>query len=475
MEDNNAKVAKSTLWYTISNILLRGVSVFTAPIFTRLLSTADYVIASNFTSWASIVLCFTGLSLSTAVLRGKLEFEEKYKEYLSAVQGLGLIWALLCGTIIFYTLDFWSDIMKLDKVCILVMLIYLIVYPSLTYAQIDFRFDYKYKENVAISIINTIGTVVCSIALILFWTNQRYLGRIVGTVIPTIIMGTYFAVKIFKQGRKIFDVAYWSYALKISLPMIPHSVAMIILGQIDRVMIIQYCGESEAGIYSFGYSYAILISVITNAINDAVQPQMYEMLKVKEEKKVALLSYKLILMGVMISTFLIGVGPEALKILGTADYFDARWVIFPVVVGTLMQYIYQFFGVIEIYCKKTIYMAIGSCGAAIANYVLNMMFIPKWGYVAAAYTTLISYMLLMLFHFFMARVAYKSKVYSFIPIVAITILTIIVGYLINYLYRFHWLIRYGVLIILGLGMTYCLKNEIKLIINYMLSKVRKQL
>lgn len=153
MEDNNAKVAKSTLWYTISNILLRGVSVFTAPIFTRLLSTADYGIASNFTSWASIVLCFTGLSLSTAVLRGKLEFEEKYKEYLSAVQGLGLIWALLCGTIIFYTLDFWSDIMKLDKVCILVMLIYLIVYPSLTYAQIDFRFDYKYKENVAISII----------------------------------------------------------------------------------------------------------------------------------------------------------------------------------------------------------------------------------------------------------------------------------------------------------------------------------
>ena len=70
MEDN-AKVAKATLWYTISNILLRGVSLITAPIFTRMLSTSDYGIASNFTSWVSIILCFTTLSLPTAALRGR--------------------------------------------------------------------------------------------------------------------------------------------------------------------------------------------------------------------------------------------------------------------------------------------------------------------------------------------------------------------------------------------------------------------
>ena len=86
MEKDTGKVAKATLWYTVSNILLRGVSLFTTPIFTRLLSTADYGIASNFVSWSNIILCFTGLSLTTAALRGKMEFKEKFKQYLSAVQ-----------------------------------------------------------------------------------------------------------------------------------------------------------------------------------------------------------------------------------------------------------------------------------------------------------------------------------------------------------------------------------------------------
>ena len=475
MEDNSAKVAKSTLWYTISNILLRGISTFTTPIFTRLLSTADYGIASNFFSWASIVLCLTGLSLSTAVLRGKLEFGEKYKEYLSAVQGLGMIWALLCGIVFIFTIDFWSDFMQLDRICILVMLLYLIVYPSLTYAQIDFRFDYKYKENVAISIVNTIGTVFCSIGLILFWTNHRYLGRIIGTVVPTIVLGIFFAIRIYRQGKKFFDMEYWSYALKLSLPMIPHSVAMIILGQIDRIMIIKYCGESEAGIYSFGYSYAILISIVTNAINDAVQPNMYDLLKRKDEKKVAVFSYKLMMMGIGMSILLICVGPEALKILGTEDYYDARWVIFPVVLGSLMQYIYQFFGVIEIFCKKTSYMAIGSCAAAIVNYSLNMMFIPKWGYIAAAYTTFISYLLLMLFHFVAARIAYKCKIFRFFPILAITIWSTVVGFLINYFYMYCWILRYGTVLVLGFIMTYILRKEIGLIINYLFSKAKGNL
>lgn len=464
------KVAKATLWYMVSNILLRGVSLFTAPVFTRLLTTADYGIASNFTSWASIILCFTSLSLSTAALRGKIEFNEKYKEYLSSIQSLGMLWCLICCVIIIFSLDFWSGFMSLDKICIIVMLFYLLFYPSLTYAQIDYRFDYKYKENVAISILNTIGIVASSVGLILLWSNQRYLGRIVGTVLPTIIIGGWFAGKIFFQGRKIFKMDYWKYALKLSLPMVPHGVAMIILGQVDRIMIIHFCGESEAGIYSFGYSYAILLSVITNAVNDAVQPQMYIMLENRQEKKVATYSYNLILIGGLLSILIIGVAPEALKILGTEAYFDAKWVITPIVLGTLMQYIYQFYGVIEIYSKKTVYMAVGSCMAAIINYILNLVCIPYFGWIAAAYTTFISYGLLMVFHFAMARVAYKGIVFRALPIISITLVMSAVGMLLSYMYRWNFVIRYMVLAVISAGMGYYLRHEIKMIYNKIIKR-----
>lgn len=471
MKNDNGKVAKATLWYTISNILLRGVSVFTAPIFTRLLSTSDYGIASNFSSWMGIVLCFTDLSLSTAVIRGKVEFQNDFKSYLSSIQTLGIIWTIICAIFFLIGIDFWSDFMHIDKICIVAMLFYLVVYPSLGYAQIDYRFDYRYKENVAISIINTLGTVICSIGLILFWTDQRYLGRIIGMLIPTMFMGTYFAVRIFRNGKTLLNKEYWKYALKISLPLIPHGLAMIVLGQIDRVMIMKYCGESAAGIYSFGYSYAVLSAVVTNAINDAVQPQMYEMLKNKQEKSMAKMTYKLMVFGILITVLLIGAGPEALKILGTEDYYSAKWIIFPVAVGTFMQYLYQFFGVIEIYCKKTVYMAIGSCGAAVVNFILNMIFIPRYGYIAASYTTLMSYFLLMLFHFVITKIIYNKKIYSFGHIIIISFIAVFMGILLSLIYTANILIRYIVFVFIICIMVFYLRNEIKMILNKFIRKV----
>ena len=470
MEDSSPKVVKATLWYTVSNILLRGISLFTAPIFTRLLSTADYGIASNFTSWAAIISCFTGLGLSTAVLRGKVEFDKDYKKYLSAVQFLGMTWCGICIIILLVGINIWSSIMSLDNVCILILAGYLLLSPSLTYGQTDIRFDYKYKENVAISIVSVIINIGLAIGLIMLWNDRRYLGRIVGTVFPSLLFGGWFAVRIFRQGRCCINKNYWKYALKLSIPMVPHGLAMIVLGQIDRIMIIKYCGESEAGIYSFGYSYAILLFVVTNAINDAVQPQMYGMIKDGKEKNMASQSYHLMLFGVLLTVGIIGVGPEALRILGTPDYYDARWVIFPVAVGTFMQYVYQFFGMIEVYSKKTKYMAIGSCGTAIVNYLLNMVFIPKYGYIAAAYTTFISYTLLMIFHFIMARVSYGKNIFGILPICGITILCAAAGAMLLYFYDYIFIIRY----IIVLAFIAIIGYQIKDIIGNMIGKMIKK-
>jgi polysaccharide biosynthesis protein len=465
MEVNSAKIAKATIWYTISNIILRGISLFTAPIFTRLLSTTDYGIAGNFVSWCSIVSCFTELGLSTAILRGKIDFRKEYKFFLSSIQTLEIIWSTFFSLIIFLSIDFWVKFMIMDKICIVVMLIYLTFYPAVTNIQIDYRFDYKYKQIVAISVLNTIGTVGCSLGLIFYWKNQRYLGRIMGMVLPSVILGLIFAIKILREGKNRVNIEYWRYALKLSLPMIPHGLAMIVLGQIDRIMIVKFCGESKAGIYTFGYSYAILISIITNAISDAVKPQQYEMLENRKIKQLAEFSYKLIFLGVLLSVVLIGVAPEALRILGTEEYYDSRWVIFPVAIGTIMQYMYQFFGTVEIYCRKTYFMALGSIGAAFLNYYLNLWLIPQYGYIAAAYTTLISYIILMYFHYFASRFSYKNEIYNFLIVSSISIVAVGVGFGLNMLYNTTFLLRYTVLIIVIIVTSYVLRDTIKSVMS----------
>ena len=57
----------------------------------------------------------------------------------------------------------------------------------------------------------------------------------------------------------------------------------------------------------------------------------------------------------------------------------------------------------EYYLKKTQYIAAGTMAVALLNVLLNALCIPRFGYVAAAYTTVVSYALYYLFHTLLSR------------------------------------------------------------------------
>jgi O-antigen/teichoic acid export membrane protein len=84
--------------------------------------------------------------------------------------------------------------------------------------------------------------------------------------------------------------------------------------------------------------------------------------------------------------------------------------------------------------KKTVGMAIGSISAAVLNYILNALFIPRFGYIAAAYTTVASYLWLYIIHVILvARLGYL-RVYDLRYEIAILCFAMITCIGINLLY-----------------------------------------
>ncbi len=79
------KVVKVGSWYTVTNFFTKGISFWTIPIFTRLLSTENYGIVSLFTSWVGTFSIIISLDLMGSVGRGKTEFKEKYNEFSSSI------------------------------------------------------------------------------------------------------------------------------------------------------------------------------------------------------------------------------------------------------------------------------------------------------------------------------------------------------------------------------------------------------
>ena len=59
---NLSKPAKASVWFILSNVILKGISFFTLPIFSRLLTPDEYGTVSVYNSWVATVSIITTLN-----------------------------------------------------------------------------------------------------------------------------------------------------------------------------------------------------------------------------------------------------------------------------------------------------------------------------------------------------------------------------------------------------------------------------
>lgn len=67
---------KAGIWFTICNVLQRGIQFLATPIYTRVLSPEEYGMYSIFTSWLSIMTVLASLNLSGGVFYNGLIKQE---------------------------------------------------------------------------------------------------------------------------------------------------------------------------------------------------------------------------------------------------------------------------------------------------------------------------------------------------------------------------------------------------------------
>ncbi len=102
---------------------------------------------------------------------------------------------------------------------------------------------------------------------------------------------------------------------------------------------------------------------------------------------------------------LIAFAPEAISILAPRSYHGAIWVIPPVAASVFFMFLYNLFGNVEFYFEENKFIMIASVLGAVLNIILNYIFVPLCGYIAAGYTTLFCYIVYSLSHYiFMKKV-----------------------------------------------------------------------
>ena len=410
------KAVKAGIGYTVGNMLVKGITFLTIPLFTRLMSTESYGLFNTFNSYMAILTIFIGLALHASIKNAKYDFGEKLPNYTSSMIIIITACAALFGVIALIFGNEISKILAYSGAIILLMVVEAFGNSLMSLYNCVLAIDFRYKEYLGLSFFYSVGSIGASVLLIttLYGGENSYVGRILGSVIPLVLISAYIIARSFIKARPTFaeNKEYLKYGLAISLPLIPHGLSQILLNQCDRIMIKNMVGDSEAGIYSLAYNIATLYFVLITSADTAWTPWFYERMNKGDEQgiKKSTSTYVALMSFVCVAIF-VG-GPWLVTVMGGEDYYSARFLIIPLIYSMFFSFLYTLPVAVEYYYKKTKSVAAATVVSAVVNIILNYIFIILFGYKAAAYTTAFCHILYFVFHMIMAKKIMGKIVFS---------------------------------------------------------------
>lgn len=430
------KEAKSAMVYLLSSVLSKGLTIITTPIFTRIMPSSQIGVVNVFLSWYTILSGIVSLGLTSGGLMMSLQrFNERKDQYLSSILTITSLSSLLFGLLFLCFSGLLRNIVNLPPSLMVLMFICFLFNPAYDFWLAKQRFEFNYRLSGIIMVVGSVLSSVIAILAVINYPNDSNYSyaevRLYSSYAITIIVAIIIWFVIFLKGKTFYSCEYWKYSLNLSIPLIGQMVAAHILGFSDRIMIERFCGESQVGIYSTVYTIGTLTAILWSAINGSFTPFIYKNIE-NGRNSIKKISYLIILMFSLISIIISLFGPEITRIVGTKEYYEGVYIIPPVAAGVYMIMISDLYSDLLIYAQKTKYIMFATTVAAISNIALNAVFIPRVGYIAAAYTTLFSYLIMTMLLIFLARKQYKhnmtiqiNEVLQQEKMIIITVVTII--------------------------------------------------
>lgn len=455
------KEQKASVLYLFATLFNKGIAFLTVPVFTRLLSTSDYGIVTTYNSWVDILTVVLSLALYMAIRTSFVDFKDETMKFLNTVITFTLLISTMFGIIailVVYFVEganlifvFWAVIQGASSALLLDYTQYLMM-------------DFKYvKRALYISLPNFLGVLFSLLVIFLFPSSNRYLGRIVPTMLVYLVFGFFVLFKIYSKQKPKLNKEHLRYGLSISLPLVFHGIALNILSQSDRTMITLIAGASQTGIYSLVYNFGMIATVLTTALEGVWIPWFMIKINEKNINEINTKASDYIKLMTCAMSALILVGPEILKFLADPTYWEGVSIIPPVILSNYFIFAYTFYVNIEHYYKKTIGITINTIIAAITNIALNFVLIPKYGYIAASYTTLVAYIIALLLH---ARCSRKIEKTAYpLRIFAGPFFLILFSVIIYYLFINQWYLRWLIMVIILIVIITKERNKILLYIG----------
>ena len=421
---NIRRLAGDTIWYGLSSIVGRVINILLLPVITAVLPVSVFGDYSTLYSMVGILLVVYTLRLETAYFRFGSEEGQENKTYSSA---LTMVYgtSILVSVVLFLIPGPIVSLLNLSYayriyIPILAVILFFDAINEIPFCQLRLFSRPRRFALIKIAMIMTNVVIVCFFFLFCPWllkqgadwitiiyNPQNHLSYLIGANVVSSGMAFVLLLPQWTAFWKHFDVQVIRKMVLYSLPLLIVGLAGILNEMLDRLFLqnlLPYDQEETSrhvGIYSGNYKIAMFIALFTQAFRYAAEPFFFQQYKRKDSN---ILYGKITTYYTIVSAFGFLAVTLALPwlqsiFLQKPSYVEGYYVTVVILLANILLGVYYNISVWYKLLDMTRYgMYISLVGVAI-TVLGNVMWIPKMGYMASAWTTFACYLVMTILCF----------------------------------------------------------------------------
>ena len=426
---NNLKgLAKDTAIYGLSSIVGRFLNYLLVPLYTAALSAAGggYGVITNVYAYTALLLVILTYGMETTFFRfANKEGEDPRRVYSTALVSVGttsLVFVALVLTFISPISSAMGYAEHPSYIWVMAITVALDAFQCIPFAYL--RYKKRPVKFAALKLANIMMSIALNLVFFLvlpkWYESTGGEGFVSQIYSPEVGVGYAFYINLFCSAALMFlllkeltgfkyvlDRALLRRMLSYSWPILVLGIAGILNQTADKILFPYiYKGadaHAQLGIYGAASKIAMIMAMITQAFRYAYEPFVFGKAKDKDNRDTYAKAMKYFVVFTLLA-FLAVIGyMDLLKYLIGPDYWSGLRVVPIVMAAEIMMGVYFNLSFWYKLIDKTIWGAWFSGAGCLVLVLVNVIFVPRYGYMACAWAGFAGYGTAMLLSYFVGQ------------------------------------------------------------------------
>jgi len=391
------RLSKQTIIYGVGVILSRAIGFFLIPMYTHFLSPKDYGVLELVDLTGYILSYVLSMGIDQALIRFYHLYQDPRDKssVLSTAVWFTVIWGgILVGALVplapfLSTLLFGTH----EYSTILMVALASLFMGSVTGLQrAILRAQQRSVMFTAVALANTGISILLNILFVAV-LHVGVLGIVYSGLISATLIGIYLWTRISPDLKAGPDRTKLRPMLRYGIPFVPGGIFAFVLNWSDRFFLRLYSSIAAVGLYGLGYKFGMIVVMLVSVPFTFVWgAYMFEIQSLPTARRTyarvaTYFMLGLCAVGLVISVF----GRELIVVMADKAYWGAERVIPVVVLGMILMCSDNVFQVGLLLEGKSAYLSVAKGIAAAVNLALNLLLIPRFQTMGAAWATAIAF------------------------------------------------------------------------------------